>query len=396
MKVSKMPVNPYSGVNQYSYADPAATVGPAPTMDQFKLPGGSMYGGMYGAVGSMYDTAAYNRALSQYQKDLNAANASVGRHSDGSPMAPEFQSLIDPNTGMLKGGLSFDQSSIDGMDQFKDFATGTGPSQYAQANMNRLGLQTSFMRDRASREANQAGANMRRDLMMRGGMSGGARERIASQVAGGAMQGRQQARQTELLGLSDILTQDAGAKQTALGRYVDLGARGQEFNIQNALSEIGQERDAAWKNYEQEGERWAADKKAQAQRNASGCFIAGTPITMADGTRKPIEAIKIGDETLKGGKVYAVYQQAWNEPVYNYGGIYVTGQHPVFDNGTWKRVKDSDNAFLTNVIPMAVYDFSNDKHRIVIGGVLFGDFAENDDFYLTDEESIAKLNDKTG
>src|SRR5262245_2400686 len=34
-----------------------------------------------------------------------------------------------------------------------------------------------------------------------------------------------------------------------------------------------------------------------------GCFLAGTPITMADGTTKPIEEIQVGDVVLAYDKV---------------------------------------------------------------------------------------------
>jgi hypothetical protein len=394
-KVSKMPYNQYSGVNTWSYADPTATVGPAPTLEQFERQDGQGGRGMfdpYWTQGSQYDTSAYNRALSQYQKDLMAAGAATGRNPDGSPMAPEFQSLIDPETGQLRGNLSFDADRIEGFDKFKNFAMSDGPSEYAQASEDRLGLQTALERDRASREANQAGAQARSNLAMRGGLSSGARERIAGQVGKGAMQSRQMARQNQLLGLSDILTQDAGARQQALGSLTDWGARSQEFNIQNALGEIGQERDAAFQTYTEEGKRWAAEKKAAAQRAAAGCFAEGTLIEMQDGTRKPIEEIVIGDVTLDGGRVYGTYAQAWDEEIYNYGGVLVTGQHLVRENGVWLRIRDSKVAMKSELRPKVVYDFSNTEHRIRVGVITFGDFAENDDFYLTEEESLAQLN----
>ena len=36
-----------------------------------------------------------------------------------------------------------------------------------------------------------------------------------------------------------------------------------------------------------------------------GCFVKGTPITMADGSTKPVEQVDLGDEGAEGGKVFA-------------------------------------------------------------------------------------------
>lgn len=404
MAYGKFPIGPAKGgYNQYQgytnpRQDPESVLGPPPKQEDFMMRSpGLGYGVGYGGIGmgsQIPDKVAFNEAMAEYNR--KKSNIQQGLNEDGSPIAPEFQSMIDPQTGRLRGGLQLNLGGVEGYDQFRNFATGTGASEFSQAAEDRLGLMTAMERDRATREGAQQAAIARSNLAMRGGLSSGARERIASQGMRAGMAGRQDARQQQLMGIKDIAMQNAAQRQQALGSLVDLGSRAEEFNLGAALDEISAGREAAWRTYEEKGEQWAADKKAAAQRAASGggCFVAGTLIQMEDGTEKPIEDIQIGDKTAVGGKVYAVYKAAWTRPVYNYGGILVTGEHPVLENGVWKRVEDSESAYISKIQPTMVYDFSNDKHRILIGGVLFTDFAEQDDFSLSYGESIERLNGK--
>ncbi len=78
------------------------------------------------------------------------------------------------------------------------------------------------------------------------------------------------------------------------------------------------------------------------------CFAAGTPIEMADGSAKPIEAVQLGDMvmsydangSLTPAKVLQILVHP-NQPVNNLNGILVTGEHRFLtSNGTYKH--DSD------------------------------------------------------
>jgi hypothetical protein len=57
-----------------------------------------------------------------------------------------------------------------------------------------------------------------------------------------------------------------------------------------------------------------------------GCFIAGTPITMADGTTKPVEQVDLRDEVAVGGYVFATGKFIIDN-LYEYKGIKVSGTH---------------------------------------------------------------------
>lgn len=78
------------------------------------------------------------------------------------------------------------------------------------------------------------------------------------------------------------------------------------------------------------------------------CFVAGTPILMADGSTKPIEAIRPGDEVaafdpdaqqglgpLRPGKVTRTFTNV-TRTIINLRGLHMTPGHVVLmDNGEW-------------------------------------------------------------
>ncbi|MBM3248005.1 MAG: hypothetical protein FJZ10_01070 [Candidatus Omnitrophica bacterium] len=80
-----------------------------------------------------------------------------------------------------------------------------------------------------------------------------------------------------------------------------------------------------------------------------GCFLAGTPILMSDGSTKPIEKVKVGDEVLsfdeeKNLLVADTVKQAFIHKTSEYfilnGTLRVTGEHPFYSAGEWIKVKD--------------------------------------------------------
>ena len=84
----------------------------------------------------------------------------------------------------------------------------------------------------------------------------------------------------------------------------------------------------------------------------TGCFLAGTQITMADGTTKSIENIAIGDQVIgRDGAINTV--QEYIRPLlgdrtlvgFNGGLPFVTNDHPVLTtDGTWRSVNPSGTA----------------------------------------------------
>ena len=113
-----------------------------------------------------------------------------------------------------------------------------------------------------------------------------------------------------------------------------------------------------------------------------GCFPAGTPIDMGDGSTKPVELVGIGDLT-RGGIVTATMQFMAQKQMFEYRGVTVSGCHAIRDKGVWKRVADVGDAKLLDDERLRtinrVYVFDTTEHRIHVGGVTFADYSEVDE-----------------
>tara|TARA_R110002033_G_scaffold152169_1_gene188858 strand:- start:436 stop:1773 length:1338 start_codon:yes stop_codon:yes gene_type:complete len=120
----------------------------------------------------------------------------------------------------------------------------------------------------------------------------------------------------------------------------------------------------------------------------AGCFIKGTLITMADGTKKPVEQVDLGDEVAVGGKVFAV-GRFLNTELYDYKGIKVSGSHMVNEDGDWMRVRDTKHGKSLGDDENTVYVFGSENRRILINDILFTDYFE-----IEDQEQLLKEEDK--
>jgi hypothetical protein len=117
--------------------------------------------------------------------------------------------------------------------------------------------------------------------------------------------------------------------------------------------------------------------------SGGGCFIAGTMITMADGTFKAVETVDIGDEVAVGGKVFATGKFLIDN-LYEYKGIQVSGTHMVKEDGVWTRVENSRHGVSLGDDEVIVYVFGNENRRIIINGTEFTDYFE-----LSEQQELA-------
>ena len=121
---------------------------------------------------------------------------------------------------------------------------------------------------------------------------------------------------------------------------------------------------------------------------SGGCFVKGTPITMADGSTKPVEQVDLGDEIAEGGKVFAA-GRFLTEELHDYEGIKVSGSHMVNEDGTWVRVRDSEKGKPLGDDEHTVYVFGAENRRILINGILFTDYFE-----VKEQDQLATIGDK--
>jgi len=122
------------------------------------------------------------------------------------------------------------------------------------------------------------------------------------------------------------------------------------------------------------------------------CFVIGTPIQMQNNTTKPIEELKVGDNT-KGGKVLMTMTGA-PEIIYNYLGVEVSGSHWVLEDKQFIEVENSKHAVLTDKVE-PVYTLITDNHRIFINDIEFADYLQVSDevwepHYQTVKENLNK------
>ena len=124
-----------------------------------------------------------------------------------------------------------------------------------------------------------------------------------------------------------------------------------------------------------------------------GCFVAGTPITMADGTTKPIEEIAVGDVVLAYDKVSG---QMKPDPVKKLhapatvdsylrvnGNLRITPSQPVLSAGRWvemgeQKVGDARTSADGRPLPIetlevvqgpiTVYNFDTNPYETFVAG----------------------------
>ncbi len=108
----------------------------------------------------------------------------------------------------------------------------------------------------------------------------------------------------------------------------------------------------------------------------SSCFVKGTMLQMADGTKKEISTVKLGDNT-KGG-IVEMTMQGLPQTIYNYKDVLVSGSHWVIEDNEFVAVEDSKHGVLTDKVE-PVYTLKTSDHRMWINNIEFGDFETGSD-----------------
>lgn len=229
----------------------------------------------------------------------------------------------------------------------------------------------------------QAGAYS--ELAMGGGLSSGARERLAQGGLLGNIQARQALRGETQSQYAQMAAQEAQEKLAIQQQIANIVAQEEQRRQQMEMER--------WKT---EMETRAAIEKSRQQAQATGaqsCFAPGTKIEMEDGSQKSIEHIKIGDRVKMGGEVYCTQVGKYDNTCYEYNGVYVTGQHAVLEKGVWVRVKNAKQARGVPHKLNVVYNLGVDNHILVINNTIFSDLHETDAYeFISDDESLEQMN----
>ena len=105
-------------------------------------------------------------------------------------------------------------------------------------------------------------------------------------------------------------------------------------------------------------------------------MVSGTPIRLADDSLKLVDQLELGDVTELGGPVVAT-GEIFSSHIFDYRGAGVTGDHAVFENGLWLRVRDSKFARRQQLTaPLRVHLIATEEHLLLCPGFIAADFVE--------------------
>lgn len=113
------------------------------------------------------------------------------------------------------------------------------------------------------------------------------------------------------------------------------------------------------------------------------CFDQNTLVKLEGGHYRKICELKIGDKIYLGGRITGLIRAKHNNDIYNYQGILVSGEHLVFDNSQWKKVKDCSKSEKINYPQHHLYCLLTENNQVVTNNnIIFRDFDEINDPYL--------------
>lgn len=118
------------------------------------------------------------------------------------------------------------------------------------------------------------------------------------------------------------------------------------------------------------------------------CFGPETEILMRDGSYKKIKDIQVGEEVELGGKVTLI-EIVESEDMHLYENVEVAGNHAVFENGNWIRVKNSSKGQPLNKSAETYY-ITTENHVVVTKGVIWSDSEELEGAMLADDDKTLK------
>lgn len=207
---------------------------------------------------------------------------------NGQPLYPDYNSPYDEKTMSMGGELQrrLDGNNLDkeGMNKFKDEAFRVGPSKYAKLAGGQQDMMAVDARNRVNRSAAGSAAQARTQLAMRGGLGGGAAERIATGSARNVMDLSQNVSRQNAENHGQIAMNDEQNRIQQLGMVpgMDLNAanfdlsktkmwgEGFQYDTTNKINANKYLNDWNMDKYKQQGAQWAAGQQANATSSAGG------------------------------------------------------------------------------------------------------------------------------
>lgn len=184
-------------------------------------------------------------------------------------LPPSLEGYRDLETGELLSQYKFDPYQGEAVQKLKEQAFAEGDSPWARLQQQKLALEQSGLMDQAAKQQLQGMAQGQAQLAMSGGLSGGARERMARMGARDLMMARQGISRQGAMGRMGIQEQDIGRKEGLLSQFANAEQRAQEMNIGTRKEDINRQAAFEGGRYGEQMKAWAAKQAAEAQRQAA-------------------------------------------------------------------------------------------------------------------------------
>jgi hypothetical protein len=213
-----------------------------------------------------------------------------GLNPDGSPIALQFQGLTDANGNLDSKytlspwqNVNADTSAINAYKQTALRGAGTD-SDWAKAALQQQQINQAQNTDQAAQGANNNMIQAFTRLAQTGGLGGGDRARLASQAAQAGFIGRQSVARQGQADQANIRAQDESNRMSQLGtlqgmqnQQADIQFKNQQqalnvnqYNNDNLIKNMAAKNAFDANTYNQQMNKWAAGKTADAQRAAAG------------------------------------------------------------------------------------------------------------------------------
>lgn len=233
-------------------------------------------------------------ALEKQKFDQEQAKAaslkSQGLNPDGSPIRKDFQTIANPD-GTLQDAykikdwqnINADTSAMDLLKKDAVRSAGTD-SAWAQLERQKQKINEQNSMDTSSKAGANAYLSAQSNLAQTGGLSGAARERLATSNMRSTADNIAAVKRQSLLDQLGISSQDETNRLSGLNAFQNMANQQTQFqfqnqedankvagvNLQNQLQELNAKRGWDTDTYKEQMSKWAAGKTADAQAAAAG------------------------------------------------------------------------------------------------------------------------------
>lgn len=241
------------------------------------------------ATGDILSEDVFNQRQSQQAEDEKRKYmSSQGLNVDGSPIRKEYSSIGDGkgslNDAYTLHGAKDINVNKEGIDAVRKMALRKGPSDWTNMMLEKQGIQAGANRDDLSSKLAGSRSQAMSDLAMRGGLSGGARERMAANSMRESNLARQSLSRNEALDKTNLLADDEKSRVNLLTQMPGLENEASKsdfanreysttvskYNLDNVLKDKSAK--DAWDSntYNEQMKKWASDAQANATASSGG------------------------------------------------------------------------------------------------------------------------------